>query len=463
MVDFRYHIVSIVAVFLALAIGIVLGAGPLKTSSDVQLKAQVSDLRTAQSALQGSLDQTRGQVQFLDRFGAEVAPSLLGGRLAGLDVAVVALPGADPSTVAGVLAVLRQASATVSVQARLTGSWTDPGRRASLTAALDAGSATPAPRPTPPEVSAAPTGSSAPATPSGASAPATPTPPATPSTAATVHADAARELATAILTSARSALPTVAGPTSPSPSATRPGPTATARATATGGPTVRVTGPTPIGHPTAPGNPTAPGRPTVTGRPSPPGRPTGAPGRLGRRGRPASSPRTTTAVQVSTAPGRPRPIVPVRRVRPDPGAVAARTLTALVDGGFVQLAGPVPRVHPTLAVVVAADPPRPVDDGTRAAVAELASLADALRAGSDGTVVTGDAAAAGDGGLLALVRATRPAAGGLSTVDSVDTPAGRIAVPLALVQQQSGGRVGQYGSVGSTDGPLPQLPGIGPG
>jgi len=446
MVDFRYHIVSIVAVFLALAIGIVLGAGPLKTSSDVQLKAQVSDLRTAQSALQGSLDQTRGQVEFLDRFGAEVAPSLLGGRLAGLDVAVVALPGADPSTVAGVVAALRQASATVSVQARLTGSWTDPGRRATLTAALDAGSATPVPRRTPPEVSA------------------TPVAPAAPSAAATVYVDAARELATAILTSARSALPTVTTPTvtstspaSPATSATRPGPSATARVTATGGPTVSVTGKTPTGRPTGTGRSTGTDRSTGTGRP------TGVPGRLGRRGRPGSSPRTTTPVPVSSATGHVGPTAPVRRVRPDPGAVAARTLTALVDGGFVQLAGHVPRVHPTLAVVVAADPPRPVDDGARAAVAELASLADALRAGSDGTVVTGDAAAAGDGGLLALVRATRPAAGGLSTVDSVDTPAGRIAVPLALVQQQSDGRVGQYGSVGSTDGPLPQLPGIGPG
>ena len=30
MIDFRYHLVSLVSVFLALAVGIVLGAGPLK-------------------------------------------------------------------------------------------------------------------------------------------------------------------------------------------------------------------------------------------------------------------------------------------------------------------------------------------------------------------------------------------------------------------------------------------------
>ncbi|NIS33816.1 MAG: copper transporter, partial [Actinobacteria bacterium] len=29
MIDFRYHLVSIIAVFFALAVGIVLGAGPL--------------------------------------------------------------------------------------------------------------------------------------------------------------------------------------------------------------------------------------------------------------------------------------------------------------------------------------------------------------------------------------------------------------------------------------------------
>jgi hypothetical protein len=30
VIDFRYHIVSIVSIFLALAVGIVLGAGPLQ-------------------------------------------------------------------------------------------------------------------------------------------------------------------------------------------------------------------------------------------------------------------------------------------------------------------------------------------------------------------------------------------------------------------------------------------------
>ena len=33
MIDFRYHLVSLISVFLALAVGIALGAGPLKETS----------------------------------------------------------------------------------------------------------------------------------------------------------------------------------------------------------------------------------------------------------------------------------------------------------------------------------------------------------------------------------------------------------------------------------------------
>lgn len=45
MIDFRYHLVSLVAVFIALAIGIVLGAGPLRENLGEQLTEQVEQLR----------------------------------------------------------------------------------------------------------------------------------------------------------------------------------------------------------------------------------------------------------------------------------------------------------------------------------------------------------------------------------------------------------------------------------
>jgi hypothetical protein len=45
VIDFRYHLVSLVSVFLALAVGIVLGAGPLRENLGDQLTKQVDALR----------------------------------------------------------------------------------------------------------------------------------------------------------------------------------------------------------------------------------------------------------------------------------------------------------------------------------------------------------------------------------------------------------------------------------
>ena len=55
MIDFRYHIVSIVSIFLALAVGIVLGAGPLQDQLGNTLTNQVSDLRKQKSELAAEL------------------------------------------------------------------------------------------------------------------------------------------------------------------------------------------------------------------------------------------------------------------------------------------------------------------------------------------------------------------------------------------------------------------------
>ncbi len=42
MIDFRYHLVSIVSIFLALAVGIVLGAGPLQDQVGNTLTSEIT-------------------------------------------------------------------------------------------------------------------------------------------------------------------------------------------------------------------------------------------------------------------------------------------------------------------------------------------------------------------------------------------------------------------------------------
>lgn len=399
MVDFRYHIVSIVAIFLALAIGIVLGAGPLKTTSDAGLKTQVSDLRQARNTVQSNLAAAQNQVTFLDKFGDQVAPALLAGRLAGLDVAVVSAPGAPASVAAGLVTALGQAGAYVSIKAQIGNNWTDPDQQTALAAALRAGRPTPSTSASVPasSTSASPSPSPSAGSASTAGATGTPTASAAPTPDLNLYQEAGMDLAHAILGSARS----------PSPTAPRPRPSVSA----------------PASRPASPG-PSRSARP-----PSPLGRPLA---------RPSVTPVTRALIQ-------------------------ARILSALEAGGFVTLSGSVPRVRPTLVVLVAADPPATADDGSRAATQTLLLLAQALRTGSDGTVVAGDSGAAAGGGLLSAIRGARPAADGLSTVDSADTPVGRIAVPLALLEQQRAGRFGQYGQGTGADEPLPQVSGIGPG
>ena len=51
MIDFRYHLVSIVSIFLALAVGIVLGAGPLQGQIGDTLTAEITQLRSDKASL----------------------------------------------------------------------------------------------------------------------------------------------------------------------------------------------------------------------------------------------------------------------------------------------------------------------------------------------------------------------------------------------------------------------------
>lgn len=100
MMTFRYHIVTIVSVFLALAIGIAIGGGPLKGEVDNSLVTQVENDRRTIAALEGQIAGAETAGEFNDAVATTLAPRVLRDQLAGHGVAVVSLPGADPATVA---------------------------------------------------------------------------------------------------------------------------------------------------------------------------------------------------------------------------------------------------------------------------------------------------------------------------------------------------------------------------
>ena len=121
MIDFRYHLVSLISVFLALAVGVVLGAGPLQSSLGNALNDQVASLREDRNATQGKLEQTETAVNDRDEYITAAAAAYLPGTLTDRKVALVALPEADS-------AQLEAAGASVVARVTLTTAWIDTSR-----------------------------------------------------------------------------------------------------------------------------------------------------------------------------------------------------------------------------------------------------------------------------------------------------------------------------------------------
>ena len=92
MINFRYHVVSIIGIFVALAVGVVLGAGPLQT----RIRAGVSS-----SGATTTVDPAASAHAEAEAAGLKaLASSTLAGSLAGRQVALVVLPGASGTTAA---------------------------------------------------------------------------------------------------------------------------------------------------------------------------------------------------------------------------------------------------------------------------------------------------------------------------------------------------------------------------
>ncbi|MBD8078006.1 copper transporter [Cellulosimicrobium arenosum] len=124
MIDFRYHIVSLISVFLALAVGIILGAGPLQGAIGDQLTGQVEQLRTERNDLRDELDQANLTLDDDARYIEAVGPQLVAGALEERRVAIVDLDGADTDRDEDVASMLEASGAEVVAHVRLTESWT---------------------------------------------------------------------------------------------------------------------------------------------------------------------------------------------------------------------------------------------------------------------------------------------------------------------------------------------------
>jgi hypothetical protein len=127
MIDFRYHLVSIVSVFLALAIGIVIGATALQPRLANSLNTATRNEAKANAALYARNQQLKDEIGADQAFAQAAEDSLLRGLLTGQHVVLVLAPGADSTTVDGVTAALQKSGAAVTGQVLLSQQFFDTG------------------------------------------------------------------------------------------------------------------------------------------------------------------------------------------------------------------------------------------------------------------------------------------------------------------------------------------------
>ena len=115
MINFRYHVVSLTAVLLALAAGVVLGAGFLDQTDD-------------DGSSSGSSTDS-GVRSFDSGYASRTAPLVAKDALKSRTVLIVTTPGVQATDVKGVQGAIEQAGGTVSGQVELTSKLLDPGGR----------------------------------------------------------------------------------------------------------------------------------------------------------------------------------------------------------------------------------------------------------------------------------------------------------------------------------------------
>lgn len=132
MINFRYHVVSLTAVFLALAVGLVLGTAALDGTRTDALSERVGGLRKSNAQYRGQVRHLTAELRNKQAFDRQLAPRIVAGTLTGRTVLVLAMPGADPEELRGTGQMLGVAGATVTGEVRLTDAFTDPANRDAL-------------------------------------------------------------------------------------------------------------------------------------------------------------------------------------------------------------------------------------------------------------------------------------------------------------------------------------------
>lgn len=132
MISFRYHIVSIIAVFLALALGIVVGTTALNGPITKDLRHQLDSLKKERNSLSGQVQQLSGQVGYGEDFASLYGGQIVKNSLHQTNVLILGLPGASGPTKDKVAGLVTAAGGKVTGRVQLSGDYTDPKQGAQI-------------------------------------------------------------------------------------------------------------------------------------------------------------------------------------------------------------------------------------------------------------------------------------------------------------------------------------------
>ena len=146
IVDMRYHVASLVAVFLALGLGIIVGAN-LGVSANPQFEKQIDQLeqtyqkiRNDQKTLEASLQTKDNELEIANQFQNAIVPSLVGDRLLGKRIAIIRTNDSiDFKYAKQVVNLLRRAGAEVTSITSITKpfDFSDPAFKTELVEAFN--------------------------------------------------------------------------------------------------------------------------------------------------------------------------------------------------------------------------------------------------------------------------------------------------------------------------------------
>jgi hypothetical protein len=123
----RYHAVSIAAVFLALAVGVVFGSAGVSDRLLSAVSTEADDLALQVQTLRAERDALAAAQRASDEFAQRTGPAAVRGLLEGRRVTLVT-SGADAADRDAVLALLGEAGATAGGEVALTPAVGDPAR-----------------------------------------------------------------------------------------------------------------------------------------------------------------------------------------------------------------------------------------------------------------------------------------------------------------------------------------------